>query len=115
MCRLASCTVEPLYKVHHNFFAFMEGWPYLRGGFVLKEHILDSMKCPLYRGGLIRDGLYEGFMVGIWDSYVAITKMLLHEAMHVHTKKLSDTYHSENIIQRRCATYINVFQIMEAS
>ncbi len=35
-------------------FAFIEGWPYLRGGFKLIEHSWDIMKCPW-------GGLYEGF------------------------------------------------------
>ena len=40
-------TVEPLYSGHPDILSLIEGWPYLRGRFVLKECIWDSVKWPL--------------------------------------------------------------------
>ena len=43
-----------LYSGHHwgmKILSFIEGWPYLRGWFVLKECIWDSVKWPLYGEG----------------------------------------------------------------
>ena len=63
-------TVEPIYSGHHRGMNLIEGWPYLRGWFALKECIWDSAKWPFIEGcPHVRGGLYEGFHCRCLDQF----------------------------------------------